>query len=62
MATNFQIQKFKGNNFSFLVEIEDKGNPEKGQLLTINLGKPTRIANGKWKHMDDNAIANLHLA
>jgi len=25
-------------------------------------GRPTGIINAKWKQMDDNAIANLHLA
>ena len=61
MATKFEIEKFNGNNFSPL-KLKIKAILRKDNCLPAIEARPTGLADDKWKEMDDNAIANLHLA
>jgi len=61
MAAKFEIEKFNGNNFS-LWKLKIKAILRKDNCLPAIEGRPTEIADDKWKEMDGNAIANLHLA
>ena len=61
MATKFEIKKFNGNNFS-VWKLKIKTILRKDNCLLAIEGKLTRLADDKWKEMDDNAVANLHLA
>lgn len=60
MTTNFEIEKFNGNNFS-LWKMKIKAILRKDNCLAAIEERPTEI-NVKWNEMDGNAIANLHLA
>jgi len=44
------------------VESKDEDNFEKRQLSSGDWRKTLYITDQKWKEMNDNAIANLHLA
>ena len=61
MATKFEIEKFNGNKFS-LWKLKIKAILRKDNCLLAIEGRPVGLADDKWKKMDDNAIANLHLA
>ena len=61
MATKFEIEKFNGNNF-FLWKPKIKAILRNDNCLLAIECKSAGLANDKWKEMDDNAIANLHLA
>ena len=61
MAAKFEIEKFKGNNFS-LWKFKIRAILRKDNCLDAIEGRPTDITDEKWKEMDANAIANLHLA
>ena len=62
MATKYEIEKFKGNNFS-LWKMRIKAVLRKDNCLATIGERPNEITdNGKWNEMDGNAIANLHLA
>ena len=58
METNFEIEKFNGNNFS-VWKLKIKAILRKDNYLSAIEGRPTGLADDKWKEMDD--IANLHL-
>ena len=61
MATKYEIEKFKGNNFS-LWKMRIKAVLRKDNCLVAIRDRPDEITDdGKWNEMDGNAIANLHL-
>ena len=61
MATKYEIEKFNGNNFS-LWKMRIKAVLRKDYCLAAIGDRPDEIVDEKWKEMDGNAIANLHLA
>ena len=61
MATKFEIEKFNGRNFS-LWKLKIRAILRKDNCLDAIDGRPADITDEKWKEMDDNAVANLHLA
>ncbi|KAK8514959.1 hypothetical protein V6N11_072764 [Hibiscus sabdariffa] len=62
MATKFEIERFNGRNFS-LWKLKIKGILRKdGCLAAINERPSDFTYNNKWNEMDENAIADLHLA
>jgi hypothetical protein len=61
MATKFKIEKFNGSNFS-LWKLKIRAVLRKDNCLDAIDGRPADITDQKWKEMDDNAVANLHLA
>ena len=61
MATKYEIEKFNGNNFS-LWKMRIKAVLRKDNCLAAIRDRPDEIVDEKWKEMDGNAIANLHLA
>ena len=61
LATKFKIEKFNGNNFS-LWKLKIKAILRKNNCLPTVEGRPVGLVDDKWKEMDNNAIANLHLA
>ena len=62
MATKYEIEKFKGNNFS-LWKMRIKAVLRKDNCLAAIGERPEEITDdGKWNEMDGNAIVNLHLA
>ena len=61
MSAKFEIEKFNGKNFS-LWKLKIKAILRKEKCLDAIEGRPTGIADDKWKEMDDNAVANFHLA
>ena len=61
MATKFEIKKFNRNNFS-LWKLKIKAILRKDNCLPEIEGRPSRLAYDKWKEMDDNNVAILHLA
>ncbi|KAK0600842.1 hypothetical protein LWI29_018885 [Acer saccharum] len=62
MATKFKIEKFNGSNFS-LWKMKMRAILLKDNCLLAIGDRPTEITNdNKWKEMDGNAVANLHLA
>ena len=60
MATKFEIEKFNGNNYS-LWKLKIKAILRKDNCLLAIESRPTGLTNDKWKEIDDNAVANLHL-
>ena len=60
MATKFEIEKFSRSNV-FLWKLKIKTILRKPNCLDTIEGRPIGIFDDKWKEMDDNAIANLHL-
>ncbi|GMI82021.1 hypothetical protein HRI_001871400 [Hibiscus trionum] len=62
MATKFDIEKFNGRNFS-LWKLKIKAILRKNGCLAAISEWPTDFTdNKKWNEMDENAIADLHLA
>nr|KYP42748.1 Retrovirus-related Pol polyprotein from transposon TNT 1-94 [Cajanus cajan] len=61
MAAKFEIEKFNGNNFS-LWKLKIRAILRKDNCLKAIEGRPSDITDEKWREMDDNAVANLHLA
>ncbi len=61
MTAKFEIEKFNGSNFS-LWKLKMKASLRKDNCLIIIEERFTDITDDKWKAMDDNVIANLHLA
>ena len=62
MATKFKIEKFNRSNFS-LWEMKMRAILMKDNCLLAIGDRPTEITDdNKWKEMDGNAVANLHLA
>ena len=62
MATKNEIEKFNGNNF-LLWKMRIKTVLRKDNCLAIIGDRSDEIIDDKkWKEMDGNAIANLHLA
>ena len=62
IATKYEIEKFKGNNFS-LWKMRIKAVLSKDNCLAAIRERSDEITDdGKWNEMDNNAIANLHLA
>ena len=62
MATKYEIKKFNGNNFS-LWKMRINAVLRKDNCLAAIGDRPDKILDdNKWKEMDGNAIANLHLA
>ncbi|GJZ60286.1 hypothetical protein Tco_0616102 [Tanacetum coccineum] len=62
MATKFEIEKFNGNNFS-LWKLKMKAILTKDKCLAAIGERPAEVTdNSKWAEIDENAIANLHLA
>jgi len=52
MTTRYEIEKFNGKNFSL----------RKDNCLEAIEEKSDDIIDKKWKEIDNNAIANFHLA
>ncbi|GJR18775.1 hypothetical protein Tco_0967302 [Tanacetum coccineum] len=62
MAAKFEIEKFNGNNFS-LWKLKMKAILRKDKCLAAIGERPAEVTDdSKWDEMDENAIANLHLA
>ncbi|GMI76144.1 hypothetical protein HRI_001283700 [Hibiscus trionum] len=62
MATKFDIEKFNGRNFS-LWKLKIKAILRKNGCLAAISERPADFTdNKKWNEMDENAIADLHLA
>ena len=62
MAAKFEIEKFNGSNF-MLWKKKMQAILRKDNCLAAIGDRPKEITDdGKWNEMDDNAIANLHLA
>ncbi|KAK8991373.1 hypothetical protein V6N11_062388 [Hibiscus sabdariffa] len=62
MATKFEIERFNGRNFS-LWKLKIKAILRKDGCLVAISERPTDFTdNNKWNEMDENAIADLHLA
>ncbi|KAK8574965.1 hypothetical protein V6N12_062642 [Hibiscus sabdariffa] len=62
MATKFEIERFNGRNFS-LWKLKIKAILRKDGCLAASSERPTDFTNNnKWNEMDENAIADLHLA
>ncbi|KAK8999471.1 hypothetical protein V6N11_070634 [Hibiscus sabdariffa] len=62
MATKFEIERFNGRNFS-LWKLKIKAILRKDGCLAAISGRPTYFTyNKKWNEMDENVIADLHLA
>ncbi|KAF2294513.1 hypothetical protein GH714_012115 [Hevea brasiliensis] len=61
MAAKYEIEKFNGSNFS-LWKLKIRAILRKDNCLAAIEDRPTGITDDRWKEMDDNAIANLHLA
>nr|GEW58088.1 sodium/calcium exchanger NCL2-like [Tanacetum cinerariifolium] len=62
MAENFKIEKFNGSNFSlWMLKMEAILNKDKF-IAAIGESSAEVTDNSKWDEMDENAIANLHLA
>ncbi|GMI81491.1 hypothetical protein HRI_001818400 [Hibiscus trionum] len=62
MATKFDIEKFNGRNFS-LWKLKIKVILRKNGCLAAISERPADFTdNKKWNEMDENAIADLHLA
>jgi len=59
--SRYEIEKFNGKNFS-LWKLKMKAILRKDNYLVTIEEKPASITNQKWKEIDNNAIANLHLA
>ena len=61
MATRYEIEKFNGKIFS-LWKLKMKAILKKDNCLAAIEEKLVGITDQKWKEIDNNAIANLHLA
>ncbi|KAL5763276.1 hypothetical protein ACOSP7_019540 [Xanthoceras sorbifolium] len=62
MAAKFEIEKFNGSNFS-LWKLKIKAILRKDNCLAAISKRPVEFTDdNKWNEIDENAIANLHLA
>lgn len=61
MTTKYEIERFNGNNFS-LWKLKIKAIFRKDNCIAAMEGKPAEMTEHKWKEIDNNAIANLHLS
>ena len=62
MALKYEIERFKGSNFS-LSKMRIKAILRKDNCLAAIRDQPAEITdNAKWNEMDVNVIANIHLA
>ena len=62
MATKYEIERFKGSNFS-LWKMKIKAILRKDNCLAAIGDRPAEITDDvKWNEMDGNVIANIHLA
>lgn len=61
MTTKYEIEKFNGNNFS-LWKLKMKAILRKDNCIDAIQEKLVEMTDQKWKEIDNNAIANLHLA
>jgi len=62
MTTKYEIERFKGSNFS-LWKMRMKAVLRKENCLATIRDRPVGITdNAKWNEMDENAITNIHLA
>ena len=61
MVVKYEIVKFNGSNFS-LWKLKMKAVLRKDHCVAAIKIKPERLTDDKWKEIDNNAIANLHLA
>ncbi|GJU15293.1 gag-pol polyprotein [Tanacetum coccineum] len=62
LAAKFKIEKFNGNNFS-LWKLKMKDILTNDKCLAAIGERPVEVTDdNKWAEMDENAIANLHLA
>lgn len=61
IVAKFKIEKFNETNFS-LWKLKMKVILRKDNCLATTSRKPTEVTHDKWNEMDENAIANLHLA
>lgn len=61
MAAKYDIEKFNGRNFS-LWKMRIQAILRKDNCLEAITGRPTTVTDdAKWKQMDGDAIANIHL-
>ncbi|KAF2291279.1 hypothetical protein GH714_022225 [Hevea brasiliensis] len=61
MAAKYEIEKFNRSNFS-LWKLKMRAILRKDNCLAAIEDRPIGITDDRWKEMDDNAIAHLHLA
>lgn len=61
MTTKFEIEKFNGSNFS-LWKLKVKAILRKDNCLAAIEDRTEGISDEKWNEMDNNVVANLHLA
>ncbi|KAF1891004.1 hypothetical protein Lal_00001138 [Lupinus albus] len=60
MAAKYELEKFNESNF-FLWKLKIKAILRKDNCLAAIKGIPTKVIDDKWKKMDGNNVANLHL-
>lgn len=61
MMAKFEIEKFNGSNFS-LWKLKIKAILRKDNCLASIEDRTEGISDEKWNEMDNNVVANLHLA
>ena len=61
MAAKYEIEKFSGSNFS-LWKLKMKALLRKDHCIVAIEVRPEGLSDDKWKEIDNNAIAILHLA
>ncbi|RDX70842.1 hypothetical protein CR513_49869, partial [Mucuna pruriens] len=61
MAAKFEIEKFKGSNFS-VWKLKIKEVLRKDNCAGTIEGKPINTIEERWKENDDNTVSKLHLA
>ena len=61
MAAKYEIEKFSGSNFS-LWKLKMKAVLRKDHCIAAIEVRPEGLADDKSKEIDNNAIANLHMA
>ncbi|KAF1860283.1 hypothetical protein Lal_00037621 [Lupinus albus] len=60
MASKYELEKLNGSNFS-LWKLKIKTILRNDNFLAAIKGKPIELIDDRWKEMDDNVVANLHL-
>lgn len=61
MTAKYEIEKFNESNFS-LWKVKIKAILRKDNCLAAIEDKTEGISDKKWNEMDNNVVANLHLA
>lgn len=61
IAIRYEIEKFNGSNFS-LWKLEMKTILMNDNCLAAISERSAKMKDDKWNEIDENAIANLHLA